>query len=275
MAWTAPITHATGDVLPASDWNTYVRDNTKYLHGDGGAVDLSAGAAAYTFANTVNFSTSAIGTGLARIFATAGGALQIFTTTGANPNFQVDTNGVLHWGPGGATAVDTNLYRLSANNLQTDGSFFAGNSIVADAASGGNRLYVGGALDAYFARQAASILALNTKITEGAAQANVTVPVTWTPGLSSGLFQKFSVTAGGANTLTMAAPSNNPVGSTTAFLVLRVANTGGGTVTLSWNAAYTALGVTTLPANVGNGQTSTMLFIFDPNAGKWCLLAVN
>ena len=27
MAWTAPIQHAVGDVLPASDWNTYVANN--------------------------------------------------------------------------------------------------------------------------------------------------------------------------------------------------------------------------------------------------------
>ena len=27
MAWTAPIQHAAGDVLPASDWNTYVANN--------------------------------------------------------------------------------------------------------------------------------------------------------------------------------------------------------------------------------------------------------
>ena len=27
MAWTAPIQHAVGDVLPAADWNTYVANN--------------------------------------------------------------------------------------------------------------------------------------------------------------------------------------------------------------------------------------------------------
>ncbi len=34
MAWTTPITHATGDLSPASDWNTYIRDNTNFLYGD-------------------------------------------------------------------------------------------------------------------------------------------------------------------------------------------------------------------------------------------------
>ena len=48
MAWTTPITHATGDVVPASDWNTYIRDNTNYLFGD----TAWTGAAGVTFTNS-------------------------------------------------------------------------------------------------------------------------------------------------------------------------------------------------------------------------------
>jgi len=32
MAWTAPKTWATGDNVPASDMNTYIRDNSGFLH---------------------------------------------------------------------------------------------------------------------------------------------------------------------------------------------------------------------------------------------------
>lgn len=42
MAYTTVITHATGDVLPATDWNTYIRDNFAFLH-DRGA-DLASAA---------------------------------------------------------------------------------------------------------------------------------------------------------------------------------------------------------------------------------------
>lgn len=33
MAWTAPATAVTGDIIPASFWNTYGRDNLAYLKG--------------------------------------------------------------------------------------------------------------------------------------------------------------------------------------------------------------------------------------------------
>lgn len=41
-------------------------------------------------------------------------------TTEANPRLTVDTDGRMQWGAGGASAVDTNLYRNSANELKTD-----------------------------------------------------------------------------------------------------------------------------------------------------------
>lgn len=34
MAWLTPITHAVGDPITVSDWNTYTRDNTNWLYGD-------------------------------------------------------------------------------------------------------------------------------------------------------------------------------------------------------------------------------------------------
>jgi YD repeat-containing protein len=43
MAWTNPITVVTGDIIPASYGNTYVRDNTRYLKGMDGAVSIDSG----------------------------------------------------------------------------------------------------------------------------------------------------------------------------------------------------------------------------------------
>ena len=62
------------------------------------------------------------GTGFVYNPSAAGGAAFYSAIQGeANSRFYFDSNGTMHWGPGGATAVDTNLYRLAANELKTDG----------------------------------------------------------------------------------------------------------------------------------------------------------
>jgi|SRR5215831_345529 len=43
-----------------------------------------------------------------------------FVSTDAQPSWQVMGEGKMNWGPGGATAVDTNLYRAAAGMLATD-----------------------------------------------------------------------------------------------------------------------------------------------------------
>src|SRR5215471_16273030 len=58
-------------------------------------------------------------------------------------------------------AADTHLYRRSGSNLQTDGTFWAGNSLVVDGSSGAvgaNKLYIGGGLDTNIFRQSAGNL---------------------------------------------------------------------------------------------------------------------
>lgn len=44
MTWTTPKTWVTGDVLTASDMNTYVRDNTNYLNTQVGSAPILAGS---------------------------------------------------------------------------------------------------------------------------------------------------------------------------------------------------------------------------------------
>src|SRR5215471_10691798 len=41
----------------------------------------------------------------------------------AQPSWQVMGSGQFNWGPGGSTAVDTNLYRVGVSTLKTDGAF--------------------------------------------------------------------------------------------------------------------------------------------------------
>jgi hypothetical protein len=50
-------------------------------------------------------------------------AFSALITTDGVRRFSVDAAGLHEWGPGGAGAIDTNLYRSAANTLKTDDSF--------------------------------------------------------------------------------------------------------------------------------------------------------
>jgi hypothetical protein len=68
--------------------------------------------------------------------ATAAGSalLKSVVPGGSAYNFTLTANGTLYWGPGDA-AQDTNLYRATANVLQTDDTFVAGGQLGANFAS--------------------------------------------------------------------------------------------------------------------------------------------
>jgi len=55
-------------------------------------------------------------------------ALRARVTGDAQNRFQIGTDGKTQWGPGGTTAVDTNLYRSAAAILKTDGALLATNT---------------------------------------------------------------------------------------------------------------------------------------------------
>jgi len=60
----------------------------------------------------------------ARFFSAASDtAMEIGPVGEDQPRFTLDAGGKLSWGAGGPTAVDTNLYRDSANTLKTDDTF--------------------------------------------------------------------------------------------------------------------------------------------------------
>jgi hypothetical protein len=96
---------------------------------------------------------------LANQAAAGGYAFASYIGADANARFSVlGSSGRLDWGAGGASAVDTNLYRASTAFLKTDGSFAAGQSVIVDAANGSNKLYFGSALDTYLNRWTANTL---------------------------------------------------------------------------------------------------------------------
>lgn len=64
--------------------------------------------------------------------ATAGGyAFYATLQSDTALRFTLDVNGAMNWGAGGATAVDTNLYRSAAASLKTDGALVVGNYVYA------------------------------------------------------------------------------------------------------------------------------------------------
>lgn len=59
--------------------------------------------------------------------AASGDDALVFRVSGdTQSRYLVKADGKTWWGPGGGTAVDTNLYRSAANSLTTDDSFFVG-----------------------------------------------------------------------------------------------------------------------------------------------------
>lgn len=69
----------------------------------------------------------------------------------ANQSFKIRGDGQLEWGAGGASALDTNLYRSGANTLKTDDWFYVTGNILV------------GAADVNLYRAAADILASDDK----------------------------------------------------------------------------------------------------------------
>lgn len=56
--------------------------------------------------------------------------------TESNYRIDIDAGGTINWGPGGATAVDTNLYRSAAGILKTDDIFQAVGGVVTSTSAG-------------------------------------------------------------------------------------------------------------------------------------------
>lgn len=56
--------------------------------------------------------------------------LQSFQNGDTQPRFELSASGKMQWGPGGATVLDTNLYRSAASILQTDDSLVIGGSVL-------------------------------------------------------------------------------------------------------------------------------------------------
>ncbi len=103
-----------------------------------GTPSISAGASLAgtftgtpTFSGNLTFSGNPQVTGLMQHLRTpsTAEAWEIYVSGDANPTLKARTNGTLLWGPGGASGVDTNLYRGSSGVLVTDGGLKVGGAL--------------------------------------------------------------------------------------------------------------------------------------------------
>lgn len=127
--WTTPVTWANGAVTAAS-MNTEIRDHLNFLKG---ALDLLT---ASTTADTGTATYVDV-----RRAASTDAAFRSGVSGAANPEFQIDRNGKLWWGAGGASALDLNItragsstwravggsFRVDRSDTPTNTVFFAGN----------------------------------------------------------------------------------------------------------------------------------------------------
>jgi hypothetical protein len=249
VAWTAVITHATGDVFPASDWNTYIRDNLTYLRGDSGAavtinnnLNLNAPSGLAVYAGSAptssGFTGAQPGDGsyvdqLGQFASFCNAAVVAFAAgafSDSVPRWQVDSNGNVSWGIGGSSAPDLRILRGGAGILAIDQS----------GAGKGN--------------------------IRGGSQASAPgLPATFTPDLGYMFNRVAPINVSG--TLTIAAPTNPPSTAQSGFLFIAIKSPVGA-LTVAWNAAYVDVS-----GGPGSGAGTVCMFVWDPGTSKWICIA--
>jgi hypothetical protein len=146
-------------------------------------------------------------------------ALDIGLNGETNPKLQIDAGGKISWGAGDTSAVDTNLYRDSANSLKTDDDLKVGGKLSVTASSGDE----GGEI---FLAQAQTNTTLNGGVTidvyqnkirffeQGGSARGAYIDLTATAGGAS----TDILATGGASTLNELSDVNTPSPSTGDFL---------------------------------------------------------
>lgn len=105
---------AIGQVGPSSQSGITFQSNETYLYRDSASSLTLQGASSATLKIGTSSQPGAL-----YLYDTTTTAykLQFFYSTDANPRYAVQTDGTTKWGPGGASALDTVLYRSAAGRL--------------------------------------------------------------------------------------------------------------------------------------------------------------
>lgn len=107
-----------------TSYSTYFHNGTSPA--SAGWVEIPNSSAAYQGRLVTLYPGSTSATSLVRLAQTGAAAgNRALATRGSGDtvdHWQMDFDGTIQWGPGGSTAVDTNLYRSAADTLKTDDS---------------------------------------------------------------------------------------------------------------------------------------------------------
>lgn len=121
-----------GDVVGTTDTQT-LTNKTLGATAVTGAITSSASASAGELISVTNTHSSPANANT-QLTAATGADLQLASdVTGDTDNrFQMTAGGKMQWGAGGASSVDTDLYRASASTLETDGNLTVGQAVTAE-----------------------------------------------------------------------------------------------------------------------------------------------
>lgn len=118
------------NVRQTDDGTCWVSNGSSPISGSWDQIATSS-----TYGSALNISTS----------ATGNIPFNLRVGSEANNKFHVRGDGATFWGAGGATAVDTNLYRSAANTLKTDDNLIVAlnSTVTGNSAIGGNETVTG------------------------------------------------------------------------------------------------------------------------------------
>lgn len=162
-----------------------------------------------------------------------GWSLYSYVAADANPLFSATCAGVLAWGAGGASAVDTNLYRSAANTLNTDDVFQAAELVGRPGTTGQvrisddgtiPRILFGNALDTNLYRSAANVLKTDDSLEVGGSLTLGTNLAVGEMGSGTPAAGKYLDGAGTWTTLPVTTPTTRVVSGTTDTPVIGDAN---------------------------------------------------
>lgn len=196
-----------------------------------------------------------VGNGITGFNTVTFAAFSFGLTTDTFARFGANSSGQIVWGTGTAA---TDLLQQRVLNTAVFGNTSGTVAGIQIGGTGAAFLQTGGGI----------VSGANADQTIGSAG-------TFTPDLSQGNFQSATMATAGATTMTIAPVVNRPTGTFTAYLTIRIHNSGAsGGVTITWGANYDGSTSNALPTSVLAGHFAWVTFIWDDVSGTWVPISV-